>query len=65
VPTLIEYKADIFDALRCEAFERFTSQQVSTGKEELDPRKRMRALGQEYANFAEQYTNEFGLMRVS
>lgn len=55
-------KADIFNVVRFEAFERFASQQGSKGKEEAVPKNRIRAIAQAYVNFAKQCTNEFRLM---
>ena len=55
-------KAAIFDACRARAFEAFAEAQEATAAKHTDPRNRVRALGQAYANFADRRPNEFRLM---
>ncbi|MEM1436779.1 MAG: TetR/AcrR family transcriptional regulator [Pseudomonadota bacterium] len=55
-------KAAIFDACRCRAFDAFANAQEAVALATSDPKLRIRALGQAYADFAEQNPHAFRLM---
>ena len=57
-----EHKAAIFDACRCRAFEDFAESQELVAGRHADPLRRIRALGQAYASFANDNPAAFRLM---
>ncbi len=55
-------KSAIFDACRCHAFEGFAEVQELVATRHADPLKRIRALGEAYASFADENPAAFRLM---
>ena len=55
-------KSDIFDAVRCLAFERFATDQEAVAAKVADPLTRIRELGKAYSRFADRHPNDFRLM---
>ena len=55
-------KGDIFDAVRCLAFDRFATDQEAIAARVPDPMKRIIELGRAYSRFADQHPNDFRLM---
>ena len=55
-------KNDIFDTVRCLAFERFATDQEAVAAKVAEPLARIRELGKAYSRFADQHSNDFRLM---
>ena len=63
--TLYRYfdnKQDLFDTIRCLAFERFAAEQEAAAASASDPMEKIKALGIVYSKFADEHPNAFRLM---